>query len=172
MAKKNIQFIKDLIDELEEQSFIGHQLIPPDIICNCLGQFVPPSPEEERAAQLADKYSLDITPFQGYRQEDNKADALEETLRRISRQLRVLNHLLVKLQTPPEPELIGIQEVAAIMGWKDTKTREQDKKGFLPKPAFTTGSIQWVKQDIYDWINAGCPDRQQWENIKTRRGVA
>lgn len=44
--------------------------------------------------------------------------------------------------------------------------------GKLPRALRIGGSVRWRSEDIAQWIEAGCPDRQEWEAIsKQRKGA-
>lgn len=179
MAKNNdnVKFIQQYLSKLNEEYFTIQQLIPPDITDFQPDKFYPPTPNEERAAQLADDCGCDIRPFQGYRSADDIAIDMEDNECHISKQIRVLEQILVKLKKPPattipnNAKLLSVSQVALMLGWGESVVRQRDKAGLLPKAIKTGGTIQWNRQELNSWMNAGCPARQQWEMTKTGKGV-
>ena len=41
--------------------------------------------------------------------------------------------------------------------WRDHKA------GRIPSPVYLNGRTLWRAEELRDWVNAGCPDRQTWE---------
>jgi predicted DNA-binding transcriptional regulator AlpA len=38
--------------------------------------------------------------------------------------------------------------------------------GKLPAPVRIGGSVRWRRDEVLDWIAAGCPDRKTWERSR------
>lgn len=170
--KNNIKFIEKYLSKLNEDYFTIQQLIPPDITDFQPDKFYPSTLDEERIIQLADDCGCDIHPFQGYMSGDDIAVDMEDDEFHMAKQISVLQKILVKLKKTPaitipdNAELLSVSQVALMLSWGESVVRQRDKLGLLPKAIKTGGTIQWSRQELKDWIEAGSPPRQQWQSRK------
>jgi len=70
---------------------------------------------------------------------------------------------------PEGTELLSVAQVALLLGWSECMVRQRDKLGLLPKPIRIGGTIQWRRKELLAWIDAGCPPRKKWEQLKQRK---
>jgi predicted DNA-binding transcriptional regulator AlpA len=61
------------------------------------------------------------------------------------------------------PRLLTADQVAAMFGKSVRAWRTWDAEGLVPRPIRISRSTYWRYDEILDWIDAGCPRRQQWE---------
>ena len=48
--------------------------------------------------------------------------------------------------------------------------RRYDASGTIPRPIKLGGRLlRWPRAEIVAWMEAGCPDRREWEEIKSQR---
>lgn len=87
----------------------------------------------------------------------------------INGQIAELLGRLTELARPTElePELIDVGKMAYILGIGERTVRRLDTEGRLPIPVKLGGSIRWRLNEVRQWVRAGCPGRQKWEDIKT-----
>lgn len=64
------------------------------------------------------------------------------------------------------PLLIGIAEVAHLIGLATRTARRKATAGQLPLPVKIGGTQRWRREEIETWVRAGCPARHRWELVK------
>jgi len=70
-----------------------------------------------------------------------------------------------------QPLAIRAKELAALLGVSLRQVWRLSSSGKLPKPLRLGGSVRWSLKEIEAFVEAGCPDRQTWEEVKTQGGV-
>ncbi len=69
-----------------------------------------------------------------------------------------------------KPELVTAKQVAEMLQIGVTTVYELKSAGKIPASLSTLGRTnRWVRKEILDWIDAGSPNRQKWEAIKSCR---
>lgn len=63
-------------------------------------------------------------------------------------------------------ELITAKELAAMLSTSVRSVWRYRSAGRLPETVNIAGSIRWRRKDIVQWIEMGCPDRQEFEARK------
>jgi excisionase family DNA binding protein len=77
--------------------------------------------------------------------------------------------VLVAPASPSEPLLITAEEFAELMQvsvrsiWRLRSARE------IPEPLRIGGNIRWRREEVMEWINAGCPSQASRNNDRRRR---
>lgn len=61
------------------------------------------------------------------------------------------------------PLLLTARQAAALCGKSLRTWRSWDSAGVIPRPVRIRRCTLWRADELRDWIEAGCPDRQQWE---------
>jgi predicted DNA-binding transcriptional regulator AlpA len=130
----------------------------------------------ERVARLADDYDFDGSLFRELIPPDDPLSVQEA--RKLRKQIETIPKIIAAIERPinksiiPEgAELLSVAQVATMLGWGESVVRQRDKDGLLPMPYRFGGTVQWSRKELESWINAGCPNRQQWENQKQRKGA-
>jgi predicted DNA-binding transcriptional regulator AlpA len=74
---------------------------------------------------------------------------------------------------PVAPVLVGAGSVGRLVGLSEQTVRRYHYEGKLPRPLRISGSLRWRTAEIAAWCEAGCPDRQTWEEMQaaTRNGA-
>ena len=54
-------------------------------------------------------------------------------------------------------ELLKIREVAKLCNLGRSTIRKHEAMGLFPKHIKINGALRWRRQDVEDWIAAGCP---------------
>ena len=54
-------------------------------------------------------------------------------------------------------ELLKIREAAKVTGFGVSTIRKYEAMGLFPKHIKINGARRWRRQDVEDWIAAGCP---------------
>jgi predicted DNA-binding transcriptional regulator AlpA len=72
----------------------------------------------------------------------------------------------------PVPVLIGAESVGQLIELSGRTVRRYRSMGKLPAPLKVGGAVRWRRQEILDWIAAGCPDRRTWEQMQAVRDGA
>lgn len=61
---------------------------------------------------------------------------------------------------PPLGALFGVQEVAAMLTCSARHVRRLADAGLMPRPIKLGNLVRWRRQEMLDWIDAGCPARR------------
>jgi predicted DNA-binding transcriptional regulator AlpA len=69
--------------------------------------------------------------------------------------------------TAPAPLLVDARELARLLGIGLRTLRSHDSAGRLPRPVRIGGSVRWRVAEIRLWLDAGAPDRETWERIRS-----
>ena len=67
---------------------------------------------------------------------------------------------------------IDAKQLAEVLGLSVRTVRRLDSSGKLPRPLRIGGAVRWSLEEIAAWMAAGCPDRQKWENLRSRQSKA
>lgn len=80
----------------------------------------------------------------------------------------------VKRDAADHPALmVGPKPAARILGVSIAKWHAMNAGGQVPKPVRFGGRCpRWSVDELRQWIEAGCPSRDQWEKIKAKRRTA
>ncbi len=65
---------------------------------------------------------------------------------------------------------ISARQLSTMLGISLRQCWRLSSAGKLPKPVRIGGSVRWNRQEIMDWFQSGCPDRQTWEARKAVQG--
>lgn len=72
-----------------------------------------------------------------------------------------------------EPTLLVSAQVAAELCGRSVRTwRSWDAAGRVPRPVRFGRSTLWRIDELREWIAAGCPHRDEWEESAEGRGIA
>jgi excisionase family DNA binding protein len=70
------------------------------------------------------------------------------------------------LANPPAvaalPLLVRAKQLAVLLGVSVRTIHTWDAAGRLPAPIRIGGSVSWRRDEIDDWLHAGCPSRAEW----------
>ena len=58
--------------------------------------------------------------------------------------------------------LLPTNEAAALVGANVRTWYTWDQLGFVPKPIRIGAKLFWRRAELLDWIDAGCPKREDW----------
>jgi len=64
-----------------------------------------------------------------------------------------------------EPLLLKKSELAAALNLSVRTLCRKLAKGEIPAPVLVGGLPRWRREEIVDWIAAGCPSRDRWQAI-------
>jgi excisionase family DNA binding protein len=74
---------------------------------------------------------------------------------------------------PPDPAalpaLIDVRAVAALLDCSPRHVYRLSDGGRMPAPRRLGSLVRWRRQELLDWIAAGCPDRRTWEAQQSGR---
>ena len=59
--------------------------------------------------------------------------------------------------------LLTATEVAQLVGLSDKQIHRLNDRGDIPRPVRVGGSVRWRTSELEDWVDSGCPHRQQTE---------
>lgn len=62
-----------------------------------------------------------------------------------------------------ESRLLSAKDLAAMLGVSRRTVSRLKSAGKLPRPIRIGGSERWRRDELADWLQAGCPDRRTWE---------
>ena len=69
--------------------------------------------------------------------------------------------------TQTESILIDAKEAAALCGMSRTTWYKLVASGKAPSPVKLGMLARWRRNELDDWIAAGCPARQKWDALRT-----
>jgi predicted DNA-binding transcriptional regulator AlpA len=71
------------------------------------------------------------------------------------------------LTAPVEPLLLTADQAAALCGVSGATWYRMASAGRCPASVrLSRGCVRWRRDELTDWIAAGCPDRKTWEALK------
>ena len=175
MSKKdNIKLLEDYRKELLHQKQTLPELERSDF--HLSNEPYTPSPEDEQAARLADDFGFDgslfrnSSPFNLY---DDYQFWERWISKNIQKRIDIILRIIAEIEKPPDrsiipdsAKLLTVPQVAEILNCGESVVRQRDKRGLLPLPVRIEGSILWNRHELSRWIDANCPPRQKWEQIK------
>jgi predicted DNA-binding transcriptional regulator AlpA len=62
--------------------------------------------------------------------------------------------------------LVTARQAAELCGKSLRTWRAWDSAGWIPKPIRIGRNTLWRADELRDWVNAGCPRRDEWEAQK------
>ena len=83
-----------------------------------------------------------------------------EIVAAVQDQVAQLSHVCNLYHSAPQAELAEMLHVSL------RHIRRMDAVGKLPKPVRLGNSVRWRTEEINDWLNAGAPNRQDWEAMQ------
>lgn len=72
--------------------------------------------------------------------------------------------VLVAPASPSEPLLITAEEFAELMQVSVRSIWRLRSAGEIPEPVRIGGTIRWRREEVRQWIEAGCPSQTSREN--------
>jgi predicted DNA-binding transcriptional regulator AlpA len=66
----------------------------------------------------------------------------------------------------PSPLLVTARQAAAMCGKSLRTWRTWDAAGWVPRPVRIGRSTLWRADELREWVDAGCPRREEWEARK------
>ncbi|GIW78768.1 MAG: hypothetical protein KatS3mg105_0575 [Gemmatales bacterium] len=63
----------------------------------------------------------------------------------------------------PDTLLVTAKQAAAMCGKSLRTWRSWDAAGWIPRPVRIGRSTLWRLDELREWIEAGCPRREEWE---------
>lgn len=72
-------------------------------------------------------------------------------------------------EVQPEPLLITAEEFAELMQVSVRSIWRLRSAGEIPEPVRIGGTIRWRREEVRQWIEAGCPPRTSRNNDRRRR---
>ena len=73
---------------------------------------------------------------------------------------------IVGTQAEVQPLLIRAGEAARALGISRASFYKLRASGRLPLPVRLGRSKLWRVEELKDWTDAGCPEREKWESMK------
>lgn len=67
---------------------------------------------------------------------------------------------------PQAPLLVDAKGLAAMLGIGRSHVHELRLSGRLPEPVYLGRSVRWSAEELRRWIDAGCPAKERWLQIK------
>ena len=71
--------------------------------------------------------------------------------------------------SPSESLLITAEEFGRLLGISERSIWRLNSAGHVPKPVRIGGSVRWRRNDVMDWIHAGCPTETSRDNASRRK---
>lgn len=69
-----------------------------------------------------------------------------------------------------EPMLLTDKQLAVVLNISTRHLHTLDVTGKIPQARSLNSSKRWSTQEIREWVDSGCPNREAWEQIK--RGIS
>ena len=69
---------------------------------------------------------------------------------------------------PPQHDamLLDAVQVGQVLSVSEKMVRKLDATGRLPVPVNLGRCVRWRRQELAAWVQAGCPPRDQWEQMR------
>jgi excisionase family DNA binding protein len=64
--------------------------------------------------------------------------------------------------------LLSAGEAAGLLSVSRSHFLGLHSAGKIPLPRRLGGSVRWSTRELAEWIDAGCPARDQWERVKSQ----
>ena len=64
------------------------------------------------------------------------------------------------------PLLLRAADAAALCGKSERTWRCWDAAGLVPRPVRIRRATFWRPEELRRWVEAGCPDRLRWEQLR------
>ena len=64
--------------------------------------------------------------------------------------------------------LISAAELGKLLGVNKSTVWSWHSSGRVPQPVRIGGATRWRAEEIRQWIDAGCPARVRWEQVRRR----
>jgi predicted DNA-binding transcriptional regulator AlpA len=71
----------------------------------------------------------------------------------------------------PEPELLDIRAVAALLSCSARHVLRLRDGGKMPEPVHLGHAVRWRRAEILDWIASGCPPIRRVSGALVARGA-
>lgn len=168
-TKDDIEFLIAYQKELEQAKESLQQLCyPMDFVIDDDPQHCP---KAERAARLAFQYGFNDDRFRRWVVDGDPTS--QHSFKNLNQNIAEIPRIIQAIEVPPDRsiipdnvELLTVPQVALLLGWGQGIVREREKRGLLPKPVKIGGTIQWNRKELHSWLNAGCPARLKWEQMR------
>ena len=74
-------------------------------------------------------------------------------------------HAIFGGQPPPQDHglLIDTRQTAQLLNVSHRTVWSMQRDGKMPKPIRIGRAVRWGYEEIKQWVNAGCPQRDEWE---------
>lgn len=130
----------------------------------------------EEIARIADEFGHDGSIFRELFQVDDPVSIKEA--KRLEKKIETILKIIAAIERPTDKsaitenaELVSIPQLSRILQIGQSEIRRKNNKGDIPASLPISKNLLWSRKKITDWINAGCPNRQQWEVKKQRKGA-
>ena len=67
------------------------------------------------------------------------------------------------------PQMLTAETAGALLGMSAKALRRADQVGKVPAPMRIGRNVRWRRQELMEWMEAGCPDRATWRAIRGAR---
>jgi predicted DNA-binding transcriptional regulator AlpA len=64
------------------------------------------------------------------------------------------------------PLLVDAAGVGRLLGYSRSMVFQLHSRGRIPRPLRLSADPRWDTRELADWLSAGAPPREQWENLK------
>jgi len=65
-----------------------------------------------------------------------------------------------------EPQTLGRRDAARFCGVSLATWDRHTAAGKVPRPIRLGGRVLWRRGELQAWLDAGCPDRRQWDVMR------
>ena len=66
-------------------------------------------------------------------------------------------------ESPVTPLLLGAEQVGLMLGISRSTVYRLNAEGRLPRPVHLGRAARWRREELLQWVQAGCPSRERWE---------
>lgn len=68
-----------------------------------------------------------------------------------------------------DPIMVGVDDAAALCGVGRTLWYDLMAAGKTPTPRRLGRRVLWLRNELIDWCQAGCPSRERWEAMRKNK---
>ncbi len=72
----------------------------------------------------------------------------------------------ISVEAPTSQLLLGARDCATLCGCTVRTWRSWNTAGLTPEPTRIGKSVFWRPKELRDWVDAGCPKREQWLQVR------
>lgn len=87
----------------------------------------------------------------------------------IERLQQQLHRVVEMLAEGNQKDVLTASEAMQYLRCKNTKFYQLIAAGLIPEPSLVGDKKVWLKSDLREWVEVGCPSQERWNVIKKQK---